>query len=163
MPRTLWSGSLSFGLVNVPVVMVTAVRDLDLHFRQLHESDGAPIEVQRWCSKEDVEVRYEDIERAFGRVQLGGRRVHRPHALRSDRLAQRAQRLGRRFRFDRKQLAAHFETRRARQSGRFQPGMMAILADRVSAKRTRDNDNFRHESHLFKHETVYETGSKDED
>ena len=65
MPRTLWSGSLSFGLVNVPVVMVTAVRDLDLHFRQLHESDGAPIEVQRWCSKEDVEVRYEDIERAF--------------------------------------------------------------------------------------------------
>ncbi len=57
MPRTLWSGSLSFGLVNVPVVMVTAVRDLDLHFRQLHESDGAPIEVQRWCSKEDVEVR----------------------------------------------------------------------------------------------------------
>jgi DNA end-binding protein Ku len=65
MPRTLWSGSLSFGLVNVPVVMVTAVRDLDLHFRQLHEKDGAPIEVQRWCSKEDVEVRYEDIERAF--------------------------------------------------------------------------------------------------
>jgi len=65
MPRSLWSGSLSFGLVNVPVVMVTAVRDLDLHFRQLHESDGAPIEVQRWCSKEDVEVPYEEIARAF--------------------------------------------------------------------------------------------------
>lgn len=65
MPRSLWSGSLSFGLVNVPVVMVTAVRDLDLHFRQLHEKDGAPIEVQRWCSKEDVEVPYEEIVRAF--------------------------------------------------------------------------------------------------
>lgn len=65
MPRTLWSGSLSFGLVNVPVAMVTAVRDLDLHFRQLHESDGAPIEVQRWCSKEDVEIPYEEIVRAF--------------------------------------------------------------------------------------------------
>jgi DNA end-binding protein Ku len=65
MPRALWSGSLSFGLVNVPVVMVTAVRDLDLHFRQLHEKDGAPIEVQRWCSKEDVEVPYEEISRAF--------------------------------------------------------------------------------------------------
>jgi DNA end-binding protein Ku len=65
MPRTLWSGSLSFGLVNVPVAMVPAVRDLDLHFRQLHESDGAPIEVQRWCSKEDVEVPYESIQRAF--------------------------------------------------------------------------------------------------
>jgi DNA end-binding protein Ku len=65
MPRSLWSGSLSFGLVNVPVVMVTAVRDLDLHFRQLHESDGAPIEVQRWCSKEDVEVPYDEIEHSF--------------------------------------------------------------------------------------------------
>lgn len=65
MPRSLWSGSLSFGLVNVPVVMVTAVRDLDLHFRQLHESDGAPIEVQRWCSKEDVEVPFDEITHAF--------------------------------------------------------------------------------------------------
>jgi DNA end-binding protein Ku len=45
--------------------MVTAVRDLDLHFRQLHEKDGAPIEVQRWCSKEDVEVPYEEIAHAF--------------------------------------------------------------------------------------------------
>ncbi len=65
MARSLWSGSLSFGLVNVPVVVVTAVRDRDLHFRQLHEKDGAPIEVQRWCSKEDVEVPFEDIARAF--------------------------------------------------------------------------------------------------
>jgi DNA end-binding protein Ku len=63
--RSLWSGSLSFGLVNVPVVIVTAVRDLDLHFRQLHAKDGAPIEVQRWCSKEDVEVPYEEITHAF--------------------------------------------------------------------------------------------------
>jgi len=65
MARSLWSGSLSFGLVNVPVVMVTAVRDLDLHFRQLHEKDGAPIEVQRWCSKEDVEVSFDEIEHSF--------------------------------------------------------------------------------------------------
>src|SRR5919108_537632 len=65
MPRSLWSGSISFGLVNVPVVMIPAVRDLDLHFRQLHEKDGAPIEVQRWCSKEDVEVPYEEITHAY--------------------------------------------------------------------------------------------------
>lgn len=65
MARSLWSGSLSFGLVNVPVVIVTAVRDLDLHFRQLHEKDGAPIEVQRWCSKEDVEVPWDEITHAF--------------------------------------------------------------------------------------------------
>ena len=47
MPRTLWSGSLSFGLVNVPVQLVSAVRDLDYHFRQLHEKDKAPIEQRR--------------------------------------------------------------------------------------------------------------------
>src|SRR5947208_10148333 len=65
MARSLWTGSLSFGLVNVPVAMVSAVRDRDLHFRQLHEKDGAPIEVQRWCSKEDVEIPWEEIVQAF--------------------------------------------------------------------------------------------------
>jgi DNA end-binding protein Ku len=65
MARSLWTGSLSFGLVNVPVVLVTAVRDQDLHFRQLHEPDGAPIEVQRWCEKEDVEVPYEEITHSY--------------------------------------------------------------------------------------------------
>ena len=62
MPRSLWTGSLSFGLVNVPVRLETAVRDRDLHFRQIHRKDGAPIEVQRWCSEEDVEVAFEEIE-----------------------------------------------------------------------------------------------------
>jgi DNA end-binding protein Ku len=65
MARSLWSGSLSFGLVNVPVVIVTAVRDLDLHFRQLHEKDGAPIEVQRWCSEEGTEIPWDEITHAF--------------------------------------------------------------------------------------------------
>jgi DNA end-binding protein Ku len=65
VPRSLWTGSLSFGLVNVPVMLVSAVRDLDLHFRQLHEKDGAPIDVQRWCSKEDVEVPFEEITRGY--------------------------------------------------------------------------------------------------
>jgi DNA end-binding protein Ku len=63
--RSLWSGSLSFGLVNVPVALVTATKDLDLHFRQLHKKDGAPIEVQRFCSEEDVEVPYEEITHGY--------------------------------------------------------------------------------------------------
>jgi len=63
--RALWSGSLSFGLVNVPVQIVSAVRDLDLHFRQLHEKDKAPIETQRWCSEEGKEVPYEAITRSY--------------------------------------------------------------------------------------------------
>ena len=47
MARSLWTGSLSFGLVNVPVRCTAPSRDLDLHFRQLHEKDGAPIETRR--------------------------------------------------------------------------------------------------------------------
>jgi DNA end-binding protein Ku len=65
MPRSLWTGSLSFGLVNVPVQLVSAVRDLDLHFRQLHEEDKSPIETQRWCSEEDKEVPFDAITRSY--------------------------------------------------------------------------------------------------
>src|SRR3954469_8698152 len=65
MARSLWTGSLSFGLVNVPVQLVSAVRDLDLHFRQLHEKDKSPIETQRWCSEEDKEVPFDAITRSY--------------------------------------------------------------------------------------------------
>ena len=49
MARPVWSGSLSFGLVNVPVQLVSAARDLDYHFHQLHEKDKARIEQRRYC------------------------------------------------------------------------------------------------------------------
>jgi DNA end-binding protein Ku len=72
MARSLWSGSLSFGLVNVPVALYSGVRDRDLHFRQLHESDGAPIEVRRFCSKEDEEVPFEAVGHGY---DLNGKQV----------------------------------------------------------------------------------------
>jgi DNA end-binding protein Ku len=72
MPRALWSGSLSFGLVNVPVQLVSAVRDLDYHFRQLHAKDKTPIDQQRFCSKEDREVTWEEV--AYG-YDLDGKQV----------------------------------------------------------------------------------------
>jgi DNA end-binding protein Ku len=65
VPRTIWNGSLSFGLVNVPVSLTSAARDLDLHFRQLHKKDGAPIEQRRYCSKEDKEVEWEEVARGY--------------------------------------------------------------------------------------------------
>jgi DNA end-binding protein Ku len=65
MPRSLWTGALSFGLVNVPVQVLSAVRDLDLHFHQLHEPDGVPLETRRVCSQDGEEVPYEDIARSF--------------------------------------------------------------------------------------------------
>jgi len=68
MPRSLWTGSLSFGLVNVPVQLVSAVRDLDLHFRQLHAKDHVAVETRRVCSKEDVEVPYEEVGNEYDGV-----------------------------------------------------------------------------------------------
>jgi DNA end-binding protein Ku len=65
MARSLWTGSISFGLVNVPVALFSAVRDRDVHFRQLHETDGAPIETRRFCSEEDKEVPFESVGHGF--------------------------------------------------------------------------------------------------
>ena len=65
MARPLWAGSLSFGLVNVPVALFSAVRDQGFHFHELHESDGARIEQKRFCAEEDVEVPFEAIGHAY--------------------------------------------------------------------------------------------------
>jgi DNA end-binding protein Ku len=67
MARSLWTGSISFGLVNVPVALYSAVRDLDVHFRQLHGKDGAPIETRRFCSQEDKEVPFEAVAHGYER------------------------------------------------------------------------------------------------
>jgi len=70
--RALWTGSLSFGLVNVPVQLVSGARDLDYHFHQLHEPDKARIEQRRFCSKEDEEVGWEEVARSY---DLDGKQV----------------------------------------------------------------------------------------
>jgi DNA end-binding protein Ku len=72
MPRSLWTGSLSFGLVNVPVALYSGVVDTDVHFRQLHAKDHTPIEMRRFCSKEDAEVAFEDIGNGY---DLDGKQV----------------------------------------------------------------------------------------
>ena len=72
MPRALWTGSLSFGLVNVPVQLVSAARDLDYHFHELHEKDKVRLERRRFCSKEDVEVLFEEVAHCY---DLNGRSV----------------------------------------------------------------------------------------
>ena len=72
MPRALWSGSLSFGLVNVPVQLVSAARDLGYHFHELHEKDDARIEQHRFCSEEDAEVMWEEVAHSY---DLDGKQV----------------------------------------------------------------------------------------
>lgn len=65
MPRPIWSGSLSFGLVNVPVRLMSATRDLGVHFNQLHEKDKSRIEVRRVCTEENEEVPWEEVARGY--------------------------------------------------------------------------------------------------
>jgi DNA end-binding protein Ku len=65
MARPLWSGSLSFGLVNVPVVIFSATRDRGIHFRQLHAPDNSPIETRRVCTKDGAEVPWEEIAKGY--------------------------------------------------------------------------------------------------
>ena len=64
-PRPIWSGSISFGLINVPVKLLTAVRHKEVHFNLLHKKDGARIQLKRFCSAEDKEVPYEDTDKGY--------------------------------------------------------------------------------------------------
>jgi DNA end-binding protein Ku len=65
MARSIWSGAISFGLVNVPVKVFTAVRKKDVRFHQLHEKDGARIQQKRVCSLDGEEVPYEEIAKGY--------------------------------------------------------------------------------------------------
>src|SRR5450432_358566 len=65
MARTIWKGSLSFGLVNIPVQLVSAVVDRGLHFHLLHDKDGARIQEQRVCSKDGAQVSWEHTVKGY--------------------------------------------------------------------------------------------------
>ena len=65
MPRPLWSGSISFGLVNVPVRMYSAVREHKLHFHFVHEKDSSPIGYQKVCKAEGKPVPDDEVVKAF--------------------------------------------------------------------------------------------------
>jgi DNA end-binding protein Ku len=65
MPRSIWRGAISFGLVNVPVKLYSAVSKKTVRFNQLHDVDGARIQQKRVCSKDGEEVPYESIVKGF--------------------------------------------------------------------------------------------------
>lgn len=65
MPRAIWSGSISFGLVNVPVRMYSAISETDLHFHLVHERDGGRIGYQKICKAENEPVPDDQIVKAF--------------------------------------------------------------------------------------------------
>ncbi len=65
MPRSIWSGSISFGLVNVPVRLYSAIQEHKLQFHFVHEKDSSPIGYQKICKKEDKPVPDDEIVKAF--------------------------------------------------------------------------------------------------
>jgi DNA end-binding protein Ku len=65
MPRAIWSGSISFGLVNVPVKAYVAVRDHTIHFHQLDKKTGARVEYRKVSSKTGRKLDADDIEKGY--------------------------------------------------------------------------------------------------
>ena len=65
MPRSIWSGAISFGLVNVPVKLYSAVSRKTVRFHQLHDKDGVRIQQKRVCPADGEEVAYENIVKGY--------------------------------------------------------------------------------------------------
>ena len=65
MPRSIWKGSIAFGLVNAPVKMYSAIDEHDLELHLVHEKDGSPIGYRKVCKKEGEEVPADEIVKAY--------------------------------------------------------------------------------------------------
>lgn len=63
--RAIWSGSITFGLVNVPVKAYGATEDHDISFHQVHGEDGGRVRYERRCEVCGEVVEYSDIDKAF--------------------------------------------------------------------------------------------------
>jgi DNA end-binding protein Ku len=65
MARSIWKGSIAFGLVNIPVELYSAVRDHRPRFRLLHAKDEAPVRYERVCQSEGKPVAWEDLVKGY--------------------------------------------------------------------------------------------------
>jgi DNA end-binding protein Ku len=70
MPRPIWSGTISFGLVSIPVRMFGAISEHKLHFRLLHRNDEGPIGYEKVCKLEGKPVADDQIVKAY-EIQKG--------------------------------------------------------------------------------------------
>jgi DNA end-binding protein Ku len=61
MPRSIWNGTITFGMVNVPIKLYSATESKSVHFHEVHAKDGARVEHRRLCSKEEKEVPADQI------------------------------------------------------------------------------------------------------
>ncbi|HEY2259306.1 MAG TPA: Ku protein [Solirubrobacteraceae bacterium] len=65
MPRSIWNGTITFGLAVVPIKVHSATEDHGIHFHQVHAKDGAQIKHERICSKEGKKVPYKQIAKGY--------------------------------------------------------------------------------------------------
>ena len=65
MPRAIWRGAISFGMVSIPVKLYTATESHDVSFRQLAEEDLKPIKYLRWSPTLDREVQFGEIKKGY--------------------------------------------------------------------------------------------------
>lgn len=65
MARAIWSGAISFGLVNIPVKLFSAVRDTNIHFHMLHGKDGVRVRQQLVCPLDDEEVERDEVVKGY--------------------------------------------------------------------------------------------------
>jgi DNA end-binding protein Ku len=73
MARSIWNGTITFGLIAVPIKVHSATEDKSVHFHQVHAADGSRIRQKRICSKEHKEVPYKQV--AMGYELRGGKFV----------------------------------------------------------------------------------------
>jgi DNA end-binding protein Ku len=65
MPRSIWKGAISFGLVTIPVKLFSATEEKDISFRQVHPQDGGRIKYKRVCEKCGNEIPYAEIAKGY--------------------------------------------------------------------------------------------------
>lgn len=65
MPRPIWKGAISFGMVSIPVKLYSATDEKDVRFNQLHEKDKSRIRQKLFCAEEDVEVTRDEIVKGY--------------------------------------------------------------------------------------------------
>jgi len=65
MPRSIWKGAISFGLVTIPVKLFSATEEKDVSFRQVHPEDGGRIKYKRVCEKCGKEIPFAEIAKGY--------------------------------------------------------------------------------------------------
>lgn len=68
-PRAIWSGTISFGMVSIPVNLYTATESHDVRFHLLHKRDGVRLKNIRWCPKDEKAVPWDEVVRGFEYVK----------------------------------------------------------------------------------------------